>query len=329
MGDIQRREFITALGSTAAAWPLAARAHLTRKLPVIGFLGAGTPSTWGGFASAFVQRLRDLGWIEGSTVAFEYRWGEGRSERFSEIANEFARLKVDMIGTGATLPVAAAKQATSTIPIVFAAVGNPVEAGLVVSLARPGGNVTGVSNQTPDLAGKRVQLLREIVLGLRRLAILANVASASVAAEMAQAQAAASALGLEVITLEIRRPEDIAPALESLKGRADALYVVIDPLVSANRMRINTFTLGERLPTMHGAREAVEAGGLISYGTNLPQLFHRAADLADKILRGAKPADIPVEQPTKFDLVINLTTARVLGLTVPDKLLALANEVIE
>jgi len=329
---MRRRQFITLLSgaaSSSVSWPLAAHAQLSRKLPVIGFLGAGTPSTWGGFASAFVQRLRDLGWIEGSTVVFEYRWREGRSERFSEIANEFARLKVDMIVTGATLPVAAAKQATSTIPIVFAAVGNPVEAGLVASLSRPGGNVTGVSNQTPDLAGKRVQLLREIVLGLRRLAILANVASASVAAEMAQAQAAASALGLEVITLEIRRPEDIAPALETLKGRADALYVVIDPLVSANRIRINTFTLGERLPTMHGAREAVEAGGLISYGTNLPQLFHRAADLADKILRGARPGDIPVEQPTKFDLVINVITAKALDLEIPPALLALADEVIE
>jgi putative ABC transport system substrate-binding protein len=168
-----------------------------------------------------------------------------------------------------------------------------------------------------------------MVVGLGRLAILANVASASVAAEMAQAQTAASALGLEVITLEIRRTEDITPALQSLKGRANALYVVIDPLVSANRIRINTFTLGERLPTMHGAREAVEAGGLISYGTNLPQLFRRAADLADKILRGALPADIPVEQPTKFELVINLQTAKVLGLTIPPGLLSIADEVIE
>jgi putative ABC transport system substrate-binding protein len=325
---MKRREFIAVLGG-AAAWPLVAHAQSSRKLPIIGILGAGTQSTWGGFASAFVQRLREIGWIEGSTVAIEYRWGEGRTERFSEIANEFVRLKVDMIMTGATLPVAAAKQATSTIPIVFAAAGNPVEAGLVASLARPGGNVTGVSNQTPDLAGKRVQLLREIVVGLRRLAILANVASASVAAEMVQAQTAASALGLEVITFEIRRTEDVAPALESLKGRADALYVVIDPLVSANRIRINTFTLGERLPTMHGAREAVEAGGLISYGTNLPQLFRRAADLADKILRGAIPADIPVEQPTKFELVINLPTARAIGLEIPPMLLARADEVIE
>jgi putative ABC transport system substrate-binding protein len=329
MLGVKRREFIALIGGTAAAWPLAARGEGARKPPLVGILAAGSESTWGNFASSFVQRLRELGWTEGSTVAFQYRWGDGRTERFSEIAEELVRLRVDMIMTGATLPVVAAKRATSTIPIVFAAVGNPVEAGLVDSLARPGGNVTGVSNQNADLGGKRVELLSEIVPGLRRLAILGNIASASVAAEMAQAQAAGAALGLEVISSEIRRAEDIAPALQSLNARSDGLYVAMDPLVSSNRARISTLALEARLPTMHGARDMVEAGGLISYGTNLADLFRRAADLADKILRGTKPADIPVEQPTKFDLVINLATAKTLGLTIPEAFLLRANEVIE
>ena len=276
-----------------------------------------------------MQRLRELGWIEGRTVAIEYRWAEGRSERFAEIAAEFVRLKVDVIVTAGTAAVVAAKQATSVIPIVFAAAGDPVGTGLVASLARPGGNVTGLSNQSADLAGKRLELLREVVPGLRRLAIMANVGNPIGVLEMGEVQAAARTLGLEVVTLEIRRAEDIAPAFEALKGRADALYVVTDPLVNTNRIRINTLALGARLPTMHGIREYVEAGGLMSYGPNFPDLFRRAADYVDKILRGAKPADIPVEQPTKFDLVINLTTAKALGLDVPPTLLARADEVIE
>ena len=311
---MKRREFITLLGGAAAAWPLAARAQQPAKLPTIGFLGASTPSAESQWAAAFVQRLRELGWIEGRTVAIEYRWAEGRSERFAEIAAEFVRLKVDVIVTAGTAAVLAAKQATSVIPIVFAAAGDPVGTGLVASLARPGGNVTGLSIQATDLAGKRLELLREVVPGLRRLAIMANVGYPAAVLEMGEVQAAARTLGLEVATLEIRRAEDIAPAFEALKGRADALYVCADPLVTTNRIRINTLALGARLPTMHGVREYVEAGGLMSYGPNFPDLFRRAADYVDKILRGAKPADIPVEQPTKFDLVINLTTAKALGL---------------
>ena len=195
--------------------------------------------------------------------------------------------------------------------------GDPVGTGLVASLARPGGNVTGLSIQQTDLAGKRLELLREVVPGLRRLAIMANVGNPAAVLEMGEVQAAARTLGLEVATFEIRRAEDIAPAFEALKGRADALYVCSDPLVITNRIRINTLALGARLPTMYGIREYVEAGGLMSYGPNFPDLFRRAADYVDKILRGAKPADIPVEQPTKFDLVINLTTAKALGLDDP------------
>jgi putative ABC transport system substrate-binding protein len=325
---VKRREFITLLGGAAAAWPLAARAQ-PAKVPTIGLLVPGTPSSHGQWFAALVQRLRELGWIEGRTVAIEYRWAEGRPERFDEIAAEFVRRKVDVIVTSATASVVAAKQATSVIPIVFAAAGDPVGTGLVASLAQPGGNVTGLSIQQTDLAAKRLELLREVVPGLRRLAILANVGGPAVVLDMREVQAAARTLGLEVITSEIRRGEDIVPAFEGLNGRADALYVCIDPLVRTHLIRINTLALAARLPTMHGSREYVDAGGLMSYGPNFPDLFRRAADYVDKILRGAKPADIPVEQPTKFDLVINLTTAKVLGLKVPDKLLVAADEVIE
>ncbi len=311
---MKRREFITLLGGAAAAWPLAARAQQAGKLPTIGYMGSNTPSAESQRIAAFVQRLRELGWIEGRTVAIEGRWGEGRNERFAEIAAEFVRLKVDVIVTAGTAAVVTVKQATSVIPIVFAVAGDPVGTGLVASLARPGGNVTGLSVQQTDLAGKRLELLREVVPGLRRLAIMANIGNPSAVLEMREVQAAARTLGLEVATLEIRRAEDIAPAFEALKGRADALYVCGGPLVFTHRIRINTLALAARLPTIHDHREYVEAGGLMSYGPNFPDLYRRAADYVDKILRGAKPGDLPVEQPTKFDLVINLKTAKALGL---------------
>jgi putative ABC transport system substrate-binding protein len=327
MGDIRRREFVALAGGAAVAWPLAARAQ-QKKPPAIGFLGSSTPSAWGPWTSAFLQRLRELGWIDGRTVAIEFRWAEGRNERFAEIAAEFVRLKVDVIVTsGGAVPIL--KQATSVIPIVFAIEADPVGRGLVASLARPGGNVTGLSNQSADLPGKRVQLLGEVVPGLRRLAIMANVGSPLGVLEMGQAEAATRALGLEDVKLEVRRAEDIAPAIERLSGSAQGLYVVTDPLVNTNRIRINTSALAARLPTMHGVRDYVEAAGLMSYGPNYPDLFRRAAEYVDKILRGAKPGDIPVEQPTKFDLVINMITAKALGLDVPPTLLARAGEVIE
>jgi putative ABC transport system substrate-binding protein len=208
-------------------------------------------------------------------------------------------------------------------------VDDPVGMGLVASLARPGGNVTGLAINQPDLAGKRLALLREVVPGLRRLAIMANVEYPFAVLEMAELETAARTLGLDVARFEIRRAEDIAPAFEALKGRAEALYVVADALVTTHRIRINTLALAARLPTIHGVREYVEAGGLMSYGPNFADLFRRAADFVDKILRGAKPGDIPVEQPTKFDLVINLTTAKALGLTIPESFLLRADEVIE
>jgi len=324
---MKRRQFITLLGG-AAAWPLAARAQQA-KLPTIGFLGSSTPLAMSQWVAAFLQRLRDLDWIEGRTVALEYRWAEGRSSRAAEIAAEFVRLKVDVIVTYATPPALAAKQATSVIPIVFAAAGDPVGAGLVASLARPGGNVTGLSNQQADVAGKKLELLREVVPGLRRLAIMANTGNPGTVLEMGEAQAAARTLGLEATTVEILRTEDIAPGFDALKGRAEALYVCTDPLIVTNRARIHTLAMSARLPTIYNSREYVEAGGLISFGPSFLDLWRRTAEIVDKILRGAKPGDIPVEQPTKFDLVINLTTAKALGLEVSPTLLARADEVIE
>ena len=326
---MRRRGFICLIGAAATVWPLAARAQQLVKQRTIGFLGSSTPSAMSQWVAAFVQRLRDLGWIDGGTVTIEYRWAEGRSSRAAEIAAEFVQLKVDVIVTYSTSSVLAAKQATSVIPIVFAAANDPVGAGLVASLARPDGNVTGLSVQQVDAAGKRLELLREIFPSLRRLAILANVGNPGAALEMGEAQVAARTLGLEVTTIEIRRGEDIAPGFDALKSQAEALYVCTDPLVVTNRARIQTSAMGARLPTVYNSREYVETGGLMSYGPNFLDQWRRTAEIVDKILRGVKPGDIPVEQPTKFNLVLHLTTAKVLGLAIPSTLLARANEVIE
>jgi putative tryptophan/tyrosine transport system substrate-binding protein len=325
-------EFITLLGGAVAApsllWPLAARAQ-TRKPPTIGYLGGGGPASQRAWVDAFVQRLRELGWIEGRTIAIEYRWGEGRPERYAEIAAEFVRLKVDVILAGGTEAAIAAKQATSVIPIVFPTAGDPVGSRLVASLARPGGNVTGLSNQGSDLPAKRFELLREVLPRLRRLAVMVNADYSGGVTEREQIDAAARTLGLELVPLPVRRAEDIASALDGLKGGVEALYTTGDPLMNAQRLRIITFALAARLPTMFSQQEYVAAGGLMSYGPNFPDLNRRAADYVDKVLRGAKPADLPVEQPTKFDLVLNLITAKALGLSVPPSLPARADEVIE
>ena len=327
---IGRRKFLATFLGGAAAWPLAARAQQAGKLPTIGFPVPNTRAAASEWTDAFVQRLRELGWIEGRTVTIEYRWVEGHAERFAEIAAEFAKLNVNVIVTSGTSAVQALQEATKTIPIVFATAGDPVSTGLVASLARPGGHTTGLATIGDDLAGKRLELLREVVPHLRRLALMGNVGNDFTVLEVRQLQNAAALLGLEVSTLEIRQAQDALKAFEALRGRADALYVCTDAaIIHANRIQINTLALHERLPTMHGARTYLEGGGLMSYGPNFPNMFRRSADFVDKILRGAKPADIPVEQPTKFDLVINLTTAKVLGLKVPDKLLVAADEVIE
>ena len=325
---MKRREFIAVMGG-AAAWPVVARAQQQAKLPIIGFLGSGTAETNGLWLAAFLQRLHELGWIEGRNLLIEYRWANGSTDRAAEFAAEFVQHNVDVIVTYANPMVIATKRATSLIPIIFAAAADPLGTGLVASLAQPGGNVTGLSIQHTDLASKRLELLRDLAPGLRRLAVMVNVDNSASMLDMREAEAAARSLNLEIANFGIRRAEDIAPALKSIKGHADALYVCIDTLLFSNRISITTFALAARLPAMFSNREYVEAGGLMSYAANFPDLFRRAGDYVDKILRGAKPADIPVEQPTKFDLVINLTTAKALDLKVPFPLLATADEVIE
>ncbi len=324
---MRRREFISLVGGAVAS-PLVARAQQP-ALPMIGFFGTGTSSSWSQWTSAFVKRLSELGWTEGRTVRIEYRWEEGRNDLGAEIAAELVRLKVDVIVTQGTPSVLAAKQATSVIPIVFASAGDPVGNGLVENLARPKGNVTGLSSQTTDSAPKRLELLREVVPVLRTLAVMAVVDNAVSVREVNELQLAAGKLGLNVATAEIRRPEDIAPAVDALKGRVEALYFANDPLLITHRANLNVLAQGARMATMATWREFVEAGSLMSYGSNIRDQFRRAADFVDRILRGTKPGDIPVEQPTKFELVVNLKTAKAIGLTVPSSVLARADEVIE
>jgi putative ABC transport system substrate-binding protein len=323
---MQRREFIATVGG-AAAWPIAASAQQAGKLPTIGFLGADA-SAFGPWTAAFVARLRELGWIDGRTIAIEYRWSEGRTERYAEIAAEFVQLKVDVIVTvGSAVPTV--RQATAAIPIVFAVAIDPVGSGLVASLAKPGGNITGLSLQAANLAGKRLELLRELIPQLRRLAIIFNGGNDQTLLEMNETRGAARTLDLDVAPVEIRRMQDIAPAFEGLKPQADALYVVVDQLVVANLMRILTFALSTRLPMIFSTRDFVRSGGLMSYGPNYADLFRRAADYVNRILLGAKPGEIPVEQPTRFELVLNLTTARALGLRVPESFLLRVDDIIE
>jgi putative tryptophan/tyrosine transport system substrate-binding protein len=324
---VKRRDFITLLGGVAA-WPLTARAQQS-KLPTIGYLGATTAAAQKQWVDSFLQRLSELGWIEGRTVAIEYRWGEGHSERIAEVAAELVQRRVDVILAGGSAPALASKQATAVIPIVFGLAGDPIGTRLVASLARPGANVTGLSDQAVDLAGKRLEILRELIPASRRLAILANPEYPGLMTEMSEIQAAARTLGLDVTTCKIRQAQDIAPAFDTLRGHVDAIYAVGDPLLNSQRARLSTLALDARLPTMYIQREYVDAGGLMSYGPNIPSMFRRAGDYVDKILRGAKPGDLPVEQPTKFDFIINLTTAKALGIEVPPTLLARADDVIE
>jgi len=322
---MRRRKFIILLGSTAA-WPLAAGAQ--HRLPTVSVLGVATASAWESNIAVFTQRSNELGWMDARTLAFEYRWAEGHSERFAELAAELVGLKVDVILTaGGAVP--AAKHATTTIPIVFAVASDPVGTGLVTSLARPGGNVTGLSVQATDLAGKRVELLRELIPDPRRLVIMVNSEYAAAARESNEVRAAARSLGFETRTLEIRTTQDIGDGIRTLDLQADILYVCIDPLTDTEKIVIATSALSARIPTMGGFRESVHAGSQLFYGPNTESMFRRAAELVDKILRGTKPSDIPVEQATKFDLVVNVRTARALGLDVPVTVLARADEVIE
>jgi putative tryptophan/tyrosine transport system substrate-binding protein len=326
---MKRREFIRLVGGAAVSWPRGGWAQQSGKLPTIGLLVSSTPADESQRVAAFTQRLHQLGWIDGRTVTIALRAAESRPERVNEIAAEFVRLKVEIIVTSGTPIVAALKQATSTIPIVFAVAGDPVGNGLVASLARPGGNVTGLSLLQTETAGKRLELLREVVPGLRRLAIMGNFSNPPIGLELDEVKEMTNKIGLELASHDIRRPEDIALAFDALKGRAQALYVVPDALIIPNRTRIIILAVGARLPTIFNSREYVKEGALLSYGPNFPDLFRRAADYVDKILRGTKPGELPVEQPTMFDLAINLTTAKAIGLEVPPTLLARADEVIE
>ena len=272
--------------------------------------------------------LRTLGWVDGSTAKIEYRWSEGQPERAKQLTAEFVRLKTNVIVSAGTSAVAA-KQVTSDIPIVFAITNDPIGEGLVSSLARPGGNVTGLSSQSFDITGKRIELLGEVIPNLRRLAVIFEADFPQAVEEMHEVEAKAHSRGLEVMPLEIRKAQDIAPAFASLKNQVDALYIVSGSLTAANRTRVMIFALTSRLPTIGMVREQAQSGALISYGANVPSMFRRAAELVDKILRGTKPGDIPIEQPTKFDLVLNLMTAEALGLSIPASIQSRADEVIE
>jgi len=325
---MRRRDFIVG-GSAAVVLSAPARAEQSTKRPTIGFLGAASPELAGPWVAAFVKRLGELGWTEGRNVAIEYHWAEARTERYSEIATELANRKVDVIVTWASAPVLAAKRATTTIPIVFAAQMDPVGAGVVASLARPGGNVTGMSIQQTDTAGKRIELLREALPRLARLAVMANSSAPGAMIEMREVATTARTLGLEVIPIEVSQAGEVFSSIESIRDRADALYVATDPLIFSNRIAINEMAQRQRTPTIYGSREYVDAGALMSYGPNWIDLFRHAAEQVDKILRGTKPADIPVQQPTKFDLVVNLRTAKALGLEIPPSLLARADDVID
>ena len=325
---IRRREFITLLAGATAAWPIAARAQQAGNKHTVGILSAGVENA--ALNMVLVDALRELGWVEGKNIAFEHRYAENRLERLPGLAADLVRLKVDVFAAAGTLAPLAAKQASSTIPIVMTAAGDSLGSGLVASLARPGGNVTGMSLMAPDLGGKRLELLKEVLPRLARVAVLWNAANPYSALVFKQTQDGGRTLGIEVQSLDVRGPDDFDGTFEAARRlRPDALITVEDPLTGSHRKRIADFVVGQQLPSLHGIREFVAAGGLISYGANITDLSRRAAYYVDKIFKGAKPADLPIQQPTKFDLVINLKAAKTLGLDVPPALLARADEVIE
>ena len=312
-----------AIGSMSAAY-----GQQAAKPPTVGFLVAGTQASHGAWVAAFLERLSKLGWTDGRNVKIEYRWGAGDVRQITEFAAEFVRLKVDVIVTSA-YGVVAAKQATSSIPIVFAAYGDPVANGIVASLARPGGNVTGLSIQPRELSSKRLELVRDIIPNVRRFAVLVNATYSGVTQEVAGIRAASAGLNIETNILEIQTADDIDAAMATLTSQTDALYVYSEPLANANKSKIIKAATAAKIPTIFGFREFVDAGGLVSYGPNFIDLFARAAEFTDKILRGATPADMPVQQPVKFDLIINLKSAKALGLNISEAFLTRADEVIE
>ena len=329
---MDRRVFIGTMAGGLISVPLATNAQPTGKVPRIGFLVAASASdtAYVRLIEAFRQGLRDLGDVEGRNVVIEYRYAGEKSERLPALAAELVRLKVDVIVSHGTPGPLAAKQATSAIPIVMTSTGDPVASGFVSSLARPGGNVTGLSLMVPELGGKRLQLLKEILPGLSRVAVLWNAATPYASLVVRETEATATTLGVQLQSLVVRGPDDFEGALAAAtSGRAGALTVVEDPLTITKRTQIVDFAAKSRLPAIYGVKEFVDAGGLMSYGVHLADLYRRAAAYVDKILRGAKPADLPVQQPTKFEFVINLKTAKALGLTIPQPVLLRADEVVQ
>jgi putative ABC transport system substrate-binding protein len=327
---VNRRESITFLGGAAVVWPLAARAQQPSKVARIGFLGNSTAALEVNLVGPFRDGLRKLGYEEGRDIVIEYRWADGRYERFPGLVGELVALKVDVIVTAGTPASVAVKNATTTIPLVMVAVGDPVATGLVGSLARPGGNITGLTSMSVEMEGKRLELLREVIPKVSHIAVLWNAASPIQIIEEAEVRAAAQVLGMKMLSLGVSTREQIDEALATImRERPDALLILADRLFLHHRMRIMDFAAEERLPGVHAYRELVDAGGLMSYGPSYADMHRRAAIYVDKILKGAKPADLPVERPTKFELVINLKAARALGLTIPPSIILRADEVIE
>ena len=326
---MKRREFITLLGGAAAMWPFDALAQQTSKVWRVGMLDT-TSATLNPNVDAFRRELRQLGYVEGQNLIIEYRSGEGRIERFPELAVELVRLKVDVVVTRGTPAALAAKNASATIPIVMAAIGEPVETGMVVSLAQPGGNVTGLSAFVNELTAKRIEIMREIVPKISRMAMIDNMGNTSVPPQWDEMKRATLALGIQPQLYDVRKPEGIGPAFDAaIAQHADALTVGNDSVFIAGRLRVVELAAKHRLPAIYATREFVDAGGLLSYGAHYPDLYRRAANYVDKIFKGAKPGDLPVEQPTKLELVINLKTATALDLAIPKSLLTAADEVIE
>jgi putative ABC transport system substrate-binding protein len=325
---MDRRAFLAGTGAVLLAAPLAAEAQQARKVPHVGVLQAGAPPE--PLVEAFREGLRDLGYVEGRDIVLDYRWAEGKLDRLPELAAELVGLRVDVITTLSTPAAIAARHATTTIPIVFTGVGDPVGTGVVSSLAHPGGNVTGLSILATELSGKRLEILREMVPKVSRVAMLWNDTNPSMVLRVREAEAAASTLGVTLLSLGVHDLIAFDAAFAAIvNGRAGALLTLVDPFTRQHRRRIVDFAAQRHLPAMYEAREFVEAGGLMCYGPSLLVIQRRSAAYVDKILKGAKPADLPVELPTRFELVINLKTAKALGLTIPPSVLARADEIIQ
>jgi putative tryptophan/tyrosine transport system substrate-binding protein len=325
---MRRRDFIIVIGRAAVAWPVGV--HAQHKIPRIGFMGNSTAALETNLVDAFREGLRELGYEEGRNIAIEYRWADGNYDRFPTLAEELIAAKVDAIVTAGTPAALAVKRATTTVPLVMVAVGDPIGTGLVSSLARPGGNLTGLSSIAPDLEGKRLQLLREVVPALSHVAMFVNSLNPFHVSSMKQARAAAQAMGIKLQLHDIPKSEDLDDAFAAIrKERPDALLILADRVFLHNRQRMMDFTNEQRLPNVNAYKELVEVGGLMSYGPSYEDMHKRAAIYVDKILKGTKPADLPIEQPSKFTFIVNLKAAKALGVTVPSQLLGLADQLIE